>query len=108
MSEIKQNTDLTSDIVMSDRTKNRSQKQKDALINRLSRVEGQIRGIKGMIEKDVYCDDVLHQISAAQAALKSVSKLVLHSHMKSCVIERIQSGDNEVIDELLDTIGKML
>ena len=90
------------------RTKNRSQKLKDSLVVRLNRVEGQVRGIKGMIEKDAYCDDVLNQISSVQAAMKSISKLVLESHMRSCVIEKVQSGDNEVIDELLDTIGKML
>ncbi len=90
------------------RTKTRSQKQREALINRLNRVEGQVRGIKGMIEKDVYCDDILNQISAVQAAMKSISKLVLESHMKSCLIERIQAGDNEVVEELLGTIGKML
>ena len=78
------------------------------MINRLNRVEGQVRGIKGMIEKDVYCDDILNQISAVQAAMKSISKLVLESHMKSCLIERIQAGDNEVVEELLGTIGKML
>lgn len=90
------------------RTKNRSQKLKDSLVVRLNRVEGQVRGIKGMIEKDAYCDDVLNQISSVQAAMKSISKLVLESHMRSCLIERVQSGDNEVVDELLDTIGKML
>ena len=90
------------------RTKSRSVKQKDGLINRLNRVEGQIRGIKGMIEKDVYCDDVLNQIAAVQAAMKSISKLVLEGHMKSCLIERVQSGDVEVVDELLDTIRRML
>jgi CsoR family transcriptional regulator, copper-sensing transcriptional repressor len=90
------------------RTKNRSQKMRESLINRLSRVEGQVRGIKGMIEKDTYCDDILHQISAVQSAMKSISKLVLESHMRSCLIERIQSGETEVVDELLDTIEKML
>jgi DNA-binding FrmR family transcriptional regulator len=90
------------------RRKNRSQKQKESLINRLNRVEGQVRGIKGMIEKDVYCDDILHQISAVQAAMKAVSKLILEGHMKSCLIERVQAGDTEVVDELLDTIGKMI
>lgn len=88
--------------------KNRPDKQKQALIARLNRAEGQIRGIKGMIEKDVYCDDILNQISAVQAALKSISKLILEGHMKSCLIERVQAGDTEVVDELLDTIGKML
>lgn len=90
------------------RTKNRSQKLKGSLVVRLNRVEGQVRGIKGMIEKDAYCDDVLNQISSVQAALKSISKLVLESHMRSCVIEKVQAGDSEVVDELLDTIGKML
>ena len=90
------------------RTKSRSEKQKEALITRLNRVEGQVRGIKGMIEKDAYCDDVLHQISAVQSAMKSISKLVLEGHMKSCLVQRVQSGDIEVVDELLDTIRKML
>lgn len=90
------------------RTKNRTEKQKAALITRLNRIEGQIRGIKGMIEKDSYCDDVLNQISAAQSAMKSISRLVLESHMKSCLINRIQTGETEVVDELLDTISKLL
>ncbi|PKM93701.1 MAG: CsoR family transcriptional regulator [Firmicutes bacterium HGW-Firmicutes-1] len=90
------------------RTKARTEKQRNDLITRLNRVEGQVRGIKGMIEKDVYCDDILHQISAVQAALKSVSKLVLQSHMQSCLVERIRSGDEDVVDEILNTIGKML
>jgi DNA-binding FrmR family transcriptional regulator len=88
--------------------KSRSQKQINSLVSRLNRIEGQVRGIKGMIEKDAYCDDVLQQIAAVQSAMNSISKLVLENHMKSCVIERIQSGDNEVVDELLNTIGKML
>lgn len=95
-------------ITSSVRSKTRTEKQRNDIITRLNRVEGQVRGIKGMIEKDSYCDDVLHQISAAQAALKSISKLILQSHMKGCLVDRIQSGDHEVIDELLNTIGKML
>ncbi len=90
------------------RTTSRPKQQQKALITRLNRVEGQVRGIKGMIEKDAYCDDILHQILAVQSAMKSISKLVLEGHMKSCLIERIQEGDNEVVDELLNTIGKML
>ena len=92
----------------SHRTSNRSQKAKTSLISRLNRIEGQVRGIKGMIEKDVYCDDVLNQISAVQSAMKSVSRLLLEGHMKSCLVNRIQSGENEVIDELLETIEKMM
>lgn len=81
---------------------------KSNLISRLNRVEGQIRGIKGMIEKDTYCDDVLNQIAAVQSALNSVGKLLLEGHMKSCVIERIQAGETEVVDELLLTVQKLM
>lgn len=90
------------------KTTNRPNKMKAGLITRLNRIEGQIRGIKGMIDKDVYCDDILNQIAAAQAAMKSVSKLLLESHMKSCLVNRIQSGDDEVIDELLKTMDKLM
>jgi CsoR family transcriptional regulator, copper-sensing transcriptional repressor len=86
----------------------REEKLKSGLVTRLNRVEGQIRGIKGMIEKDVYCDDVLNQIAAAQAALNSISKLVLENHIKGCLVKKIKDGDNEIIDELLVTIGKLL
>ncbi len=99
---------MQGDTVTDQKLKTRSQKEKQALVTRLNRVEGQVRGIKGMVEKDVYCDDILNQISAVQAALKSISKLILEGHMKSCLIERVQAGDTEVVDELLDTIGKML
>lgn len=107
MSDLKKHSNCENETTGT-RTKNRSQKQKEALVTRLNRVEGQVRGIKGMIEKDVYCDDVLHQISAVQSAMKSISKLVLEGHMKSCLVDRVQSGDTEVVDELLDTIRKML
>ena len=86
----------------------REQKLKTDLINRLNRIEGQIRGIKGMVEKDVYCDDILHQVTAAQAALNSVSKLILENHIRGCLVKKIRSGQDEIIDELLITIGKML
>lgn len=90
------------------RITNRSEKMKSSLISRLNRIEGQVRGIKGMIEKDAYCDDILNQIASAQAAMNSVSKLLLESHMKSCLISRIQAGEMEVVDELLKTIEKMM
>jgi DNA-binding FrmR family transcriptional regulator len=86
----------------------RSDKIKSNLVSRLNRIEGQIRGIRGMIEKDVYCDDILNQIAAVHSALNSVGKILLEGHMKSCVIERIQQGDSEVIDELLKTMNKLL
>jgi DNA-binding FrmR family transcriptional regulator len=86
----------------------RSEKQKKDLIARLNRIEGQVRGIKGMIEKDIYSDDVLNQISAVHSAMNSVSKLILNNHMKSCLVKRIQAGELDVVDELLYTIEKML
>jgi CsoR family transcriptional regulator, copper-sensing transcriptional repressor len=90
------------------RKSHHSEKAKSNLITRLNRIEGQIRGIKGMIEKDTYCDDVLNQISAIQSALNGVSKLLLDAHMRACVVERIHEGDHEVIDELLVTLQKLM
>lgn len=90
------------------RTTERERKLKSNLTTRLNRVEGQIRGIKGMVEKDAYCDDVLNQIAAAQAALNSVSKLVLENHIHGCFVRKIKDGEEEIVDELLNTIGKML
>lgn len=90
------------------RKSHHSDKMKSNLVTRLNRIEGQIRGVRGMIEKDTYCDDVLNQIAAIQSALNGVGKLLLEGHMKSCVVERIQSGDREVIDEILVTMNKLL
>jgi DNA-binding FrmR family transcriptional regulator len=98
--------DCTSD--GTDRKSHHSDKLKSNMVTRLNRIEGQIRGIKGMIEKDTYCDDVITQISATQAALNSVAKILLEGHMKSCVVERIQEGDHEVVDELLVTIQRLM
>lgn len=92
----------------SERKSHHSEKMKTNLKSRLNRIEGQIRGVKSMIEKDVYCDDVLNQMAAIQSALNSVGKLLLEGHLKSCVVERIQAGEEEVIDELLITIKKLL
>lgn len=89
-------------------TVERDGKLKENLLKRLNRIEGQVRGIKGMIEKDIYCDDVLQQISAVQSAINSVSKLVLENHIRTCVVDKIENGDREIVKELLGTIGKML
>jgi DNA-binding FrmR family transcriptional regulator len=93
---------------LSDRKSHHSDITKKNLITRLNRVEGQIRGIKGLIEKDTYCDDVITQIAATQAALNSVAKILLEGHLRSCVVERIQEGDHEVVDELLTTIQRLM
>ena len=81
---------------------------KKDLTTRLNRIEGQIRGIKGMIEKDIYCDDVITQLSATQSALNSVAKILLEGHLKGCVVNRLNQGDTEVLDELVVTIQKMM
>ncbi|MGG3799176.1 metal-sensitive transcriptional regulator [Metabacillus fastidiosus] len=91
-----------------DRRSHHSDKVKKNLTTRLNRIEGQIRGIKGLIEKDTYCDDVITQISATQSALNSVAKILLEGHMKHCVAERIKKGDEEILDEVLITIQKLM
>ncbi|TJY40746.1 metal-sensing transcriptional repressor [Cohnella pontilimi] len=90
------------------RKSHHSDEMKANLINRLNRIEGQVRGVKGLIEKDTYCDDVLNQIASIQSALNSVGKLLLEGHMRSCIVERIQSGETEVVDELLTTVHKLM
>ncbi|NLY79141.1 MAG: metal-sensing transcriptional repressor [Lysinibacillus sp.] len=81
---------------------------KKDLTTRLNRIEGQIRGIKGMIELDVYFDDVITQLAATQSALNSVAKILLEGHIKGCVVDRLSEGDDEVIDELIVTIQKLM
>lgn len=91
-----------------ERKAHHSGKTKENLTCRLRRVEGQIRGITRMIEEDVYCDDVLNQIRSVESALNGVRKILLEAHIKSCVVEQIQEGRHEVVDELMTTIGKMV
>ncbi|KAA0948855.1 metal-sensing transcriptional repressor [Sporosarcina sp. ANT_H38] len=75
------------------------------MVHRLNRIEGQIRG---MVEKDVYCDDIITQLSATQSALNSVAKVLLDGHLKGCVKDRLTEGDDDVLDELLITITKLM
>ena len=79
----------------------RSEEEKKLITNRLSRIEGQIAGIKRMIEKDTYCNDVLIQLSAAQNSLKSLSNHILENHLYSCVYNELEKGKLEIIDELI-------
>ena len=81
---------------------------KTNMINRLNRIEGQIRGITRMIGEDVYCDDILHQISSVESAIKGLKAVLLEAHLRSCVIEQIQDGRDGVIDELLVTMRKIM
>lgn len=90
------------------KTKLRTQEEKKRLMNRLSRIEGQIRGIRGMLEKDAYCADILNQAAAANAALNAFSRELLASHMHSCVVEDVRAGRDETIDELLAILQKMM
>lgn len=90
------------------KTKHRDDAEYRNLMNRLNRIEGQIRGIKGMVEKESYCVDILTQVTAIQAALNSFNKVLLSNHIKSCVVDNIREGNDEVIDELLSTIQKVM
>lgn len=90
------------------KTKMRSEAEYKALMNRLSRIEGQIRGIRGMLEKDAYCTDILVQVAAANAALNAFNRELLDSHIRSCVAEDIRNGKDETIDELIDTLKKLM
>lgn len=90
------------------RHKVRSEKETKALISRLNRIEGQVRGIKAMVEDERYCVDIMTQISAIQSALNSFNKELLAKHIKSCVVEDIQAGKLEVVDELCDTVKKLM
>ena len=84
----------------------RSEDEKKLITNRLSRIEGQIAGIKRMIEKDTYCNDVLIQLSAAQNSLKSLSNHILEKHLYSCVTRDLENGNLEIIDELIGLFKK--
>ena len=86
----------------------RTEEQKKQLITRLNRIEGQIRGIRGMVEKDAYCIDIITQASAAGSALNSFSKELLGEHIKSCVAEDVRNGNNEKLDELVKTLQKLM
>lgn len=92
----------------SKKRKHRSDEEYRSLVNRLSRIEGQVRGIKNMIENDAYCTDVLVQVSAVQAALNVFSKELLSNHIHTCVAENIRKGDDSVIDELVVTLQKLM
>lgn len=85
----------------------RSEEEKKKLLNRLNRIEGQIRGIKGMIEKDAYCADVLTQSAAVNAAIKSFNSDLLSRHIHTCVARDIRDGKDEVIDELMELIKRL-
>ena len=92
----------------SERKKQRTEKEYKDLINRLSRIEGQVRGIKGMIENDAYCVEIMTQVSAVTAALNSFNKVLLANHIETCVVEDIQAGKEGAVEELVNTVQKLM
>ena len=92
----------------SEKTTIRSDKQKKALLNRLKRIEGQVRGIQSMLENDAYCNDVLMQSAAVNAAMNAFNRELLASHIRTCVARDIREGHDEVIDELVATLHMLM
>jgi len=90
------------------KTKQRSEKELKDLLNRLNRIEGQIRGIRGMVERDAYCTDILTQVAAANAALDSFSRVLLNNHIRTCVAQDIRDGKDETVDELITTLQRLM
>ncbi|MEG0830687.1 MAG: metal-sensing transcriptional repressor [Anaerovoracaceae bacterium] len=86
----------------------RENEEKKDLLKRINRIEGQVRGINKMVDEDRYCVDILTQVSAIQAALNSFNKVLLANHIKSCVVDDIQAGNTDVVDELCHTIQKLM
>ena len=90
------------------KAKERCQEEKKRLINRLNRIEGQIRGIRGMVEKNIYCPDILVQAAAVNAAVNAFNRELLANHIKTCVVKDIREGRDETVDELLATLQKLM
>lgn len=90
------------------KTKERSPEEYQKLIHRLNRIEGQIGGLKRMVEKNAYCTDILIQSSAATAALNAFNKELLANHIRTCVADNIRTGNDKVIDELVNTLQKLM
>lgn len=90
------------------KTKKRSEEEYKALLNRLSRIEGQVRGIRKMVETDTYCTDILTQVSAVHAALNAFNRELLANHIRTCVANDIRNGKDETIEELVQTLQKLM
>ena len=86
----------------------RSAAQKKALMNRLKRIEGQIRGLEAMLENDAYCNDILQQSAAAGAAINAFNRELLGNHIRGCVVEDLHAGRDEIVDELIATVQKLM
>ena len=90
------------------KTKHRSEEEYKTLINRLSRIEGQVRGVRKMVENDAYCVDILTQVSAIQAALNAFNRELLSNHIRTCVMDDIRNGNDTIVDELVQTLQKLM
>lgn len=90
------------------KSKERAGKEYRDMINRLSRIEGQVRGIKGMVEKNAYCTDILVQVAAVNAALNSFNRVLLAEHIRTCVTQDIKDGKEDTVDELIQTLKKLM
>lgn len=89
-------------------SKHRESAELKKLMNRLSRIEGQVRGVKGMLEKDAYCIDIITQVAAIQSALDGFNKVLLKEHISTCVVEDVKQGKEEKVEELIDTLQKLI
>ena len=90
------------------KTKQRSEQEYKSLIHRLNRIEGQVRGVQKMVESDAYCTDILNQVAAVTSALHSFSRELLENHIRTCVADDLRAGKDEVIDDLLRTLQKLM
>ena len=90
------------------KTKHRSDEEQKRLTNRLNRIEGQVRGIRGMVEKEVYCTDILVQVAAASSALNAFSRELLGQHIRTCVADDLRDGGDEKLNELLRLLPKLM
>jgi len=93
---------------MTNKKKHREEEEFKSLSNRLSRIEGQVRGVRKMVEAEAYCVDILTQVSAIQAALNAFNKELLGNHIRTCVADGIRAGEDEIIDELVTTLQKLM
>lgn len=102
------NVDSGAECCHAHKIKERTQQEYKDLIHRLNRIEGQVRGIKGMVEKDAYCTDILVQVAAVNAALNSFNKVLLANHIKTCVINDIREGKEDTVDELVAVLQRLM
>ncbi len=101
-------SDIINECCCSEKHKERDEKERKDLMNRLKRIEGQVRGIEKMLDNDVYCTDIITQVAAVNAALNSFNKVLLANHVRTCVADNIRNGNDEVIDELVVLLQKLM